>query len=157
MLARGNVHLPAAGYRRPVAIPDPLLVFGPRSTTYDFGPAHPLTPRRFGPGISLLESLGAVPGLAPQPASDEELLWIHEQAYLETVKDFHVIAVAASGEEAVKLVSEHIPDIVLLDLIMPGMDGVETTRRIKLISPRTQVVVLTSLSRPALNTYQKPP
>ena len=64
----------------------PLLVFGPRSTTYDFGPSHPLTPRRFGPGISLLESLGAVPGLAPEPASDEELAWIHEQAYIDAVK-----------------------------------------------------------------------
>jgi len=40
----------------------PLLVYGPRSTTYDFGPSHPLTPRRFGPGISLLEAIGAVPG-----------------------------------------------------------------------------------------------
>ena len=34
----------------------PLLVFGPRSATYDFGPGHPLTPRRFGPGIDLLRS-----------------------------------------------------------------------------------------------------
>lgn len=67
-------------------VPDPLLVFGPRSTTYDFGPSHPLTPRRFGPGISLLESLGAVPNLAPVPASDEELAWIHDPAYLATVK-----------------------------------------------------------------------
>ncbi len=71
-----------------MASPNPLLVFGPRSTTYDFGPAHPLTPRRFGPGISLLEALGAVPGLAPEPASDEELGWIHDEAYIETVKAF---------------------------------------------------------------------
>ena len=66
--------------------PAPLLVFGPRSTTYDFGPAHPLTPRRFGTGISLLEALGAVPGLAPEPATDEELGWIHDDAYIEHVK-----------------------------------------------------------------------
>jgi acetoin utilization protein AcuC len=70
------------------ADPAPLLVYGPRSTTYDFGPAHPLTPRRFGPGISLLEALGAVPGLPPEPASDEELEWIHEPAYLDVVKGF---------------------------------------------------------------------
>ena len=64
----------------------PLLVFGPRSATYDFGPAHPLTPRRFGPGIDLLRTVGAVPGLAPEPASDGELREIHSAAYLATVK-----------------------------------------------------------------------
>jgi acetoin utilization protein AcuC len=69
-------------------VPDsgPLLVFGPRSTTYDFGPGHPLTPRRFGPGIDLLAAVGAVPGLAPEPATDEELGWIHEPGYIATVR-----------------------------------------------------------------------
>src|SRR5689334_20638342 len=67
---------------------DPLLVFGPRSTDYDFGPAHPLTPRRFGPGIDLLRELGAEPGLEPEPASDEDLLRCHTRAYLEVVKRF---------------------------------------------------------------------
>ena len=63
-----------------------LLVYGPRSTDYDFGASHPLTPRRFGPGIDLLRTLGAEPGLAPEPAPDEELLWCHEARYLAAVK-----------------------------------------------------------------------
>jgi acetoin utilization protein AcuC len=65
-----------------------LLVYGPRSTTYDFGPGHPLTPRRFGPGIGLLEAIGAAPGLAPEPAPDDELTWCHTRRYLEVVKRF---------------------------------------------------------------------
>jgi acetoin utilization protein AcuC len=65
-----------------------LLVFGPRSTTYDFGPGHPLTPRRFGPAIELLRSVGAEPGLAPEPAPDEELLWCHSKRYIEAVRRF---------------------------------------------------------------------
>jgi len=68
----------------------PLLVYGPRSTTYDFGPSHPLTPRRFGPGIGLLEAIGAVPGLAPEPASDEVLGWVHDPAYIELVRSFSI-------------------------------------------------------------------
>ena len=54
---------------------------------------------------------------------DHEVVRNGIRSYLETVKDFQVVGEAASGDEAVKLVSEHIPDIVLLDLIMPGMDG----------------------------------
>src|SRR4029077_13928139 len=65
-----------------------LLVYGPRSTTYDFGPSHPLTPRRFGPGLDLLRSVGAVPGLEPEPAPDDELTWCHDEAYIETVRRF---------------------------------------------------------------------
>jgi len=70
-------------------MPDlPLLVYGPRSLDYDFGPSHPLTPRRFGPGIELLRAVGAEPGLAPGPASDEELLLCHTRGYLEVVRRF---------------------------------------------------------------------
>lgn len=75
---------------------------------------------------------------------DHEVVRNGIRSYLETIKEFDVVGEAESGEKAVKMVSELIPDIVLLDLIMPGMDGVETTRQIKKISPRTQVVVLTS-------------
>jgi NarL family two-component system response regulator LiaR len=75
---------------------------------------------------------------------DHEVVRNGIRAYLGTLPEFNVIGEAVSGEEAISLVTELIPDIVLLDLIMPGMDGVEATRRIKQISPRTQVVVLTS-------------
>ena len=68
----------------------PLLVFGPRSVAYDFGPHHPLTPKRFGPGIDLLRSVGAEPSLAPEPATDEELLRIHLPAYIDAVRRFSV-------------------------------------------------------------------
>ena len=64
----------------------PLLVFGPRSLTYDFGPRHPLSPRRFGPGIELLAAVGAEPGLAPEPAADGELEWLHASDYIATVR-----------------------------------------------------------------------
>jgi acetoin utilization protein AcuC len=66
----------------------PLLVFGPRSTDYDFGLYHPLTPRRFGPGIDLLRAVGAVPGLAPAPATDAELLACHDADYIAAVRAF---------------------------------------------------------------------
>jgi acetoin utilization protein AcuC len=69
-------------------MPAMLLVYGPRSTTYDFGPGHPLTPRRFGPGIDLLRAVGAEPGLAPEPASDEQLAWCHAGAYIDAVRRF---------------------------------------------------------------------
>jgi len=75
---------------------------------------------------------------------DHEVVRRGIRAYLDTLPEFKVVAEAVSGEEAIGLVQEYIPDVVLMDLIMPGIDGIETTRRIKKISPRTQVVVLTS-------------
>jgi len=68
---------------------------------------------------------------------DHEVVRKGVRSYLETLPNFHVVGEASSGEEGIGMVSELIPDIVLLDLIMPGMDGVETTRHIKKISPRT--------------------
>lgn len=66
------------------------------------------------------------------------------RAFLEAQADLLIVGEAASGEEAILQVREHIPDVVLMDLVMPGMNGVETTRAVRRVSPRTQVVVLTS-------------
>lgn len=66
------------------------------------------------------------------------------RAFLVTQPGITVVGEAGSGEEAVKLAAQHVPDVILMDLIMPEMDGVEATRRVKQVSPRSRVVVLTS-------------
>ena len=66
------------------------------------------------------------------------------RAFFDAMEGIEVIGEAGSGTAAVKMIEEHVPDVVLMDLIMPRMDGVEATRLAKSISPRTQIVVLTS-------------
>ena len=66
------------------------------------------------------------------------------RAFLQTQTDIEVVAEADSGKTAIDLVTEHAPDVVLMDLIMPGMDGVTATRQLKAQSPRTQIIMLTS-------------
>jgi NarL family two-component system response regulator LiaR len=75
---------------------------------------------------------------------DHEMVRRGACSYLEAQPDISVVAQASSGEEAIRLAQEFIPDVVLMDLVMPGMDGVETTRKVKDVSPRTQIVILTS-------------
>lgn len=66
------------------------------------------------------------------------------KSYLEVLDDMEVIGEASSGEEAIEFVKNNLPDVILMDLIMGGMNGVEATKIIKQIVPSTQVVVLTS-------------
>lgn len=66
------------------------------------------------------------------------------RAFLMTQGDIQVVGEAGSGVEAVRAAEELAPDVVLMDLMMPEMDGVEATRRVKQVSPRTHILVLTS-------------
>lgn len=66
--------------------------------------------------------------------------------FLELQDDIEVIGEASSGVEAVQHIKQLLPDVVVMDLVMPEMDGVETTRRVKAISPSTHVIVLTSFA-----------
>ena len=75
---------------------------------------------------------------------DHEVVRQGVQAFLSAQAEFEVVGEADSGAAAVALAEDHVPDVVLMDLIMPGMDGVEATRKVKDVSPRTQIVVLTS-------------
>jgi two-component system, NarL family, response regulator LiaR len=66
------------------------------------------------------------------------------RAFMEIQGDLLIVGEAGSGEEAIRLCQDHAPDVLLMDLVMPGMDGVEATRHVKGVSPRTQVIILTS-------------
>ncbi len=66
----------------------PLLVWGERLLEYDFGPGHPLTPKRFGPGVDLVRAMGAERLLEPVEASDEALARLHAQHYIDQVRSF---------------------------------------------------------------------
>jgi NarL family two-component system response regulator LiaR len=75
---------------------------------------------------------------------DHEMVRKGAKGSLEARPDIVVVAEAESGENAVRLAREYVPDVVLMDLVMPGMDGVEATRKVKDISPHTHIIVLTS-------------
>jgi DNA-binding NarL/FixJ family response regulator len=62
--------------------------------------------------------------------------------------DIEIVALAKSGEEAVGVVADLRPDVVLMDLSMPGMDGVEATRQTMAAAPGVRVVMLTSFAEP---------
>lgn len=76
--------------------------------------------------------------------------------FLKTQKDMDIVGEAVNGREAVELVEKLKPDVVLMDLVMPEMDGIQATKRIKEKFPETHVLMLTSFSDrdhviPALN------
>jgi NarL family two-component system response regulator LiaR len=67
------------------------------------------------------------------------------RGFLETYADITVIAEAENGVQAVALAQEHVPDVILMDLLMPEMDGVEAIEQVVTLSPAaTRIIVLTS-------------
>ena len=68
------------------------------------------------------------------------------RSFLQLQEDMEVVGEAADGVEALEKVGELVPDVVLIDLVMPRMDGITTIRRIGAISPSSRILVLTSFS-----------
>jgi NarL family two-component system response regulator LiaR len=79
-------------------------------------------------------------------ADDHEIVRKGIRALLATKRDIQVVAEAGDGAEAVALVETHHPDVVLMDLMMPKMDGIQATREITAAHPKTRVLVLTSFA-----------
>ena len=79
-------------------------------------------------------------------ADDHQVVRSGLQQLLATTDDIELVGTAATGREAVEVVGRLAPDVVLMDLSMPDLDGVEATARITAAHPGTRVLVLTSFS-----------
>ncbi len=79
-------------------------------------------------------------------ADDHAVLREGMRNLLEREKDFEIVGEAADGEEAVRMVSELKPDVVIMDIVMPKLSGIEATRLIKQASPSSAVLILTAYS-----------
>lgn len=75
---------------------------------------------------------------------DHSMIRIGLKAFFDTITDIEVVGEAGSGEEGLRVIEETHPDVVLMDLIMNGMDGVEATQQVKKICPACKVIILTS-------------
>lgn len=87
-------------------------------------------------------------------ADDEPLARDRLRALLEEQPGVRVVAVAGDGEQALHAVAEHHPDLVLLDIAMPGMDGLETARHLAASEPRPAVVFCTAFDAHALSAFE---
>ncbi|ALO09891.1 Putative two-component system response regulator [Streptomyces venezuelae] len=77
-------------------------------------------------------------------ADDQPMQRLGFSMLLESQDDMTVVGEASNGTEAIRLVDRHHPDVVLMDIRMPGLDGIEATRRIVTTGARTRILIVTT-------------
>lgn len=109
----------------------------------------PMTP----PNASLSESLPARPPAAPKSRGPLKVALVEDQPkvrdswirLINSFPDFKCVCACASGEEALRVIPQEKPDVILMDIFLPRMSGIECTVRLKEEMPGTQIVILTAM------------
>ncbi|MFW6358756.1 MAG: response regulator [Chroococcales cyanobacterium] len=95
------------------------------------------------------------PDLRVLVVDDHELTRFSLQLALSSQKNLQLVGIASNGKEAVELVKQHQPHVIILDLQMPVMDGLSASEQIKMIKPQTQIIGYSSVEDPQVEVMSK--
>ncbi|HEY9797404.1 MAG TPA: response regulator transcription factor [Leptolyngbyaceae cyanobacterium] len=95
------------------------------------------------------------PTLRVLVVDDHELTRFSLKLALSSQRNIELVGLASNGKEAIEMVERHHPDVIILDLQMPVMDGLSASTHIKSIEPNTQIIAYTSVDDPQIEVMSQ--